>query len=134
MLRQLTCIAMLFVMTVLTGCDGQATPVEPVSSKTASLLMEKVQNDEWLLIDVRSPEEFAEGHIPGAINMPHNQIESYVSQLDDYKNQRIIVYCQSGRRAMLTLETLKARSFTDVSHLEGDMMGWNAAGLPVDRM
>lgn len=125
---------MLFVLAAITGCDGQATAVKPVSSETASLLMEKVQNNEWLLIDVRSPEEFAEGHIPGAINMPHNEIESYISQLDDDKDQRIIVYCRSGRRAMLTLETLKARSFTDVSHLEGDMMGWDAAGLPVDRM
>ena len=132
MIRRLFCTVMILLLAILSGCDGQATTVKPVSSETASLLMQKVQNDEWLLIDVRSPEEFAEGHIPGAINMPHSEIESYVSQLD--KDQRIIVYCHSGRRAMLTLETLKSRSFTDVSHLEGDMMGWNAAGLPVDRM
>ncbi|QPG06220.1 rhodanese-like domain-containing protein [Salinimonas marina] len=46
----------------------------------------------------------------------------------------MIIYCRSGRRAKLAIETLKARSFDNVSHLEGDMMGWHDAGLPVEKM
>ena len=122
---------------LLADCEPQlkAAPAPTaVSIDTATAMLEKVKNQDLVLIDVRSPEEYAEGHIPGAINMPHDQIEQYVSQLDDIRDKPILIYCRSGRRAKLALEDLKARSFADVSHLEGDMMGWNGAGLPVARM
>lgn len=119
---------------LLGDCDPRAVPPTAVSINTASHMLEKVRSKEWLLIDVRSPAEYAEGHIPGAINIPHDEIDHYLARLEQHQGKPIIIYCRSGRRAKLAMETLKKRAYHDVSHLEGDMMGWHGAGLPVDRM
>lgn len=97
-------------------------------------LLERVASNDWLLIDVRSPEEYADGHIPGAINMPHENINGYLSELEQHKNKPIIIYCRSGRRAKLAMKVLQEHDFTDVMHLEGDILGWNEAGLALKQM
>ncbi len=97
-------------------------------------LLERVASNDWLLIDVRSPEEYADGHIPGAINMPHENINGYLSELEQHKNKPIIIYCRSGRRAKLAMKVLQEHDFTDVMHLEGDILGWNEAGLALEQM
>ncbi|APE06834.1 sulfurtransferase [Alteromonas sp. RW2A1] len=97
-------------------------------------LLERVASNDWLLIDVRSPEEYADGHIPGAINMPHENINGYLSKLEQHKNKPIIIYCRSGRRAKLAMKVLQEHDFTDVMHLEGDILGWNEAGLALEQM
>lgn len=104
------------------------------SVEATPFLLEKVKADEWLLIDVRTPEEYKQGHIPGAINMPHNEINGFVEQLNDAKNKPIIIYCRTGRRATIAMQMLEQKQFLRVTHLEGDMMGWTEAGLPVDKM
>lgn len=104
------------------------------SIQSSPYLIERVKNNDWMLIDVRSPEEFAEGHIPGAVNMPYDAIDDYINELEGNKEKPIIVYCRSGRRAKLAMKVLEALEFSEVMHLEGDMLGWSAAGLPVDRM
>ncbi len=112
--------------------DAEADGIRKVAA--TPYLLEKVKADEWLLIDVRSPQEYAEGHIPGAINMPHEQIDDYVEQLSDARDKPIIIYCRSGRRASIAMQMLEAEAFTDINHLEGDMLGWTAAGLPVNKL
>lgn len=97
-------------------------------------LLERVASNDWLLIDVRSPEEYADGHIPGAINMPHENIDGYLSELEQHKNKPIIIYCRSGRRAKLAMKVLQEHDFTEVMHLEGDILGWNEAGLALEQM
>ncbi|AUC89362.1 rhodanese-like domain-containing protein [Alteromonas sp. MB-3u-76] len=97
-------------------------------------LLERVASNNWLLIDVRSPEEYADGHIPGAINMPHENINGYLSKLEQHKNKPIIIYCRSGRRAKLAMKVLQEHDFTDVMHLEGDILGWNETGLALEQM
>ena len=97
-------------------------------------LIERVANNDWLLIDVRSPQEFAQGHIPGAVNIPHENINAYLNELEDHKDKPIIIYCRSGRRAKLAMKVLQKLDFSEVRHLEGDMLGWNAAGMAVNRM
>ncbi|MBU2979496.1 rhodanese-like domain-containing protein [Alteromonas sp. C1M14] len=100
----------------------------------SSFLLEKVKSQEWTLIDVRSPEEYAQGHIPGAINMPHDDIERYIGQLGEAKDKPLIIYCRSGRRATIAMKKLEQQEFMNVSHLEGDIMGWRESGLPIDKM
>ena len=104
------------------------------SVQATPFMLEKVKADEWLLIDVRTPQEYADGHIPGALNMPHEAIGDYVEQLNDAKDKPIIIYCRSGRRAQIAMQMLEQKQFTGISHLEGDMLGWTEAGLPVERM
>jgi rhodanese-related sulfurtransferase len=80
------------------------------------------------VIDVRSPSEFAAGHIPGAINIPMDQIES---RLDDLAPTRpIILVCQMGKRARMTAGLLEP-CHLQLSVLEGGTKAWMQAGLPV---
>lgn len=104
------------------------------SIEASPYLIERVKSNDWMLIDVRPIEDFKQGHIPGAVNMPYENIDEYLSALDEHKNKPIIIYCQSGRKAKLTIKMLQALDFPDVMHLEGDMLGWNASHMPIERM
>lgn len=82
-----------------------------------------------VLVDVRTAEEYAAGHIPGAINIPHDQMAARAGSLPAGKP--VVLYCKSGRRAGLAAEVLEKAGRTGLSHLQGDFQGWAASGLPV---
>jgi phage shock protein E len=82
------------------------------------------------IIDVRTPEEFASGHVPGAINMPVNDIANSIKNLNLKPADEIVVYCESGRRAKKAENTLKSKGFFEVRHLMGDMVQWRQSKLP----
>lgn len=85
-----------------------------------------------VLLDVRSKEEYNEGHVPGAINISHNTIKDNLNLLKQHKNSTVIVYCRSGRRAAFAENILAENGFTNLQHLTGDMNGWLKANLPVE--
>ena len=80
------------------------------------------------LIDVRSPSEFAAGHIPGAINIPMDQIEARLDDLAPAKP--VVLICQMGKRARMTAGLLEPCKL-QISVLDGGTSGWIEAGLPV---
>ena len=84
-----------------------------------------------VFLDVRTPEEFASGHVPGAVNIPVKQLPDRLKELG--KGNRLVVYCERGPRAMAAAQTLSQAGYTDVSHMTGDMAGWRAAGLPIEK-
>lgn len=84
-----------------------------------------------IVLDVRTPSEFAQGHIKGAINISHDQINDNLSKIIGYKNQTVVVHCRSGRRAVSAENALRAAGFNNLRHLDGDMNGWQAADLPL---
>lgn len=83
--------------------------------------------DAPLLLDVRSPEEFAAGHVPGAVNIPHDQVARRLSEVD--RQRWVLVYCQSGRRAGIAEGVLADAGF-DVRQVEGSWARWKAEGRP----
>ena len=70
-------------------------------------------------IDVRTPEEFSQKHVPEAVNIPYDQIGANISALGLGKDQEIYVYCHSGRRAGLAKKTLDALGYTHVVNVGG---------------
>jgi rhodanese-related sulfurtransferase len=83
---------------------------------------------EPVLVDVRTASEYAAGHVPGAINIPIEQIEA---RLDDLSpGSQIVLVCQSGGRARLAAALLKSYR-TDVTVLDGGTLAWMNAGFPV---
>lgn len=84
-----------------------------------------------VVLDVRTPKEFNEGHIEGAINVSHDQIKENLNMLLAYKDKTVVVHCRSGRRAVSAENALRAAGFSDLRHLDGDMKGWQAANLPL---
>ncbi|OFI32833.1 hypothetical protein BFC17_06165 [Alteromonas lipolytica] len=83
-----------------------------------------------LIIDVRSATEYAEGHVPGAINIPFDKLDAHLATLGSI-SQPMLVYCRSGRRAGIALQSLAQLGYTSLSHLDGDMLQWQASQLPV---
>jgi rhodanese-related sulfurtransferase len=78
-----------------------------------------------LVLDVRTPAEYAEGHIPGAVNIPHTELASRVAELERAREQDIVVYCRSGGRANQALEVLEKSGFRRLFHLKGDYTRWS---------
>lgn len=102
------------------------------ASLTATELLSRMEEaDAPLILDVRSPEEYAEGHIPGAINIPYDQIGTGIGSLESHRGEDIVVYCRTGRRARVAEEALREAGFTRVLDLEGHMTAWSEAELPV---
>lgn len=83
---------------------------------------------DWQFIDVRSASEFAAGHIPAAINIPMDEIESRIADLPT--NAHIVLVCQAGTRAALTRDLL-ASYIPDLHVLAGGTDAWQTAGFPL---
>jgi phage shock protein E len=86
-----------------------------------------------VLLDVRTPAEYAEGHLPGSINIPHTELASRVAELSDSRDRDIVVYCRTGRRTELALGVLKDAGFKRIFHLQGDYQRWSEEKRPVTR-
>ena len=113
-------VPFLFSFLLLTGC---AAPVESeasyqqVSTDEAIAMMEE-END-YIILDVRTPEEFAEKHIPDAINIPNETIGTEeIPELPD-KEQLILVYCRSGNRSKQASEKLVRLGYTNIVEFGG---------------
>ena len=111
---------------------GLAAAVEAVSPQALQALL-ATEADQTVILDVRSQQEYAQGHVPTAINIPHNAILENPDLLEPYQGRKLVVYCRSGRRAGRVTDLLKS-SDTDwtLYHLQGDFLGWQAEGLPVE--
>lgn len=83
-----------------------------------------------LVIDVRTPEEFAQGHVPGAVLIPHDQLAQRLAEIP--ADRELVLYCHSGRRAILAERVLNENG-RQVSQLDGSWLGWQAAGLPSEK-
>ncbi len=83
------------------------------------------------LIDVRTREEFAQGHLPGAISIPLSKFDPLT--LPPAERQERILYCQSDRRSGIAAERLAQANNTTVVHMAGGIAAWKQAGLPVTR-
>ena len=93
-------------------------------------MLKMQQNDkEMILLDVRTTMEFSQGHIKGAINITHTDIETMLKQLPKDKN--VVLYCRSGRRAGVVADILAPKGYNNLFHLDGDMILWNANKRPV---
>ena len=83
-----------------------------------------------LILDVRSAEEFHQGHIPGAINISYEKLPQD-QQLNAYKEQDIIIYCRSGRRAQIASQVLQEKGFKQLITLNGHMIAWQQLHYPL---
>jgi rhodanese-related sulfurtransferase len=82
------------------------------------------------VIDVRSAEEYAAGHIPGAVNIPYDEVAARISEID--APHGVALYCMVGPRARKGEAALLGAGYTSVLHLEGGLAAWKEAGLPVE--
>jgi len=112
---------------IMRGYFADRDSMEPVSRVE---LLERLRAGLVTVLDVRPADEFAEGHLPGAINIPLSELEERLADLDPEKD--VVAYCR-GTYCVLSFEavaTLRVRGFT-ARRLEEGLPEWKAAGLPV---
>jgi rhodanese-related sulfurtransferase len=83
-----------------------------------------------LVLDVRSRVEYERGHIPGALNIPHDELSKRLGELPEDKSAEIVVHCQSGRRARAAETELSEAGYTNLRDLIGHWQGWQADARP----
>lgn len=123
----------------LVACGGTATEVAPqdqaavqtielFSPSDASTYLS--ENPEAVILDVRTPEEFAEGHLEGAVNIDFYaaNFQDTLSQLDT--GEDYVVYCRSGNRSGQTATMMEELGFVTVHDVDGGIAAWLDAGLP----
>ena len=129
-MRKFVAVLLLIVMaSAVTGCGGdtaddrkEQAKYQRITDDEAQVLMEREQD--YLILDVRSPEEFAEGHIPHAINIPMDRIgEEPPQELPD-RNQMIFVYCVKGIRSMNVANRLAHMGYKNIIEM-GGIQDWH---------
>jgi len=109
---------------LLSSCgthSGSESSYRQISMDEAVKMMKDEKN--YIILDVRRRDEYAEGHIPGAINVPNEEIGTKeISELPD-KSQLILVYCRSGRRSKEAAEKLAALGYTSIVEF-GGILDW----------
>ena len=139
--RSLTALALAAVasITVVTGCSSTATESPTAVSAAASApalgaeldaagFAAALKRPGTIVLDVRTPAEFAEGHLPGAVNIDVSAADfaTRVAALD--KTTPYAVYCRYGNRSAAALEVMKGQGFTSAYHLGGGITAWQSAG------
>jgi rhodanese-related sulfurtransferase len=92
-----------------------------------------MQKQGALLLDVREPDEFADGHAPGSKLIPLGQLQNRVNEIGDFKRNPVVIICRSGRRSMQAASILGQLGFTEIYNVQGGMIAWEKASLPINR-
>lgn len=114
----------IFVVMAVSACGadiGGETEYMSITAQEAKAIMDT--ESDYVILDVRTEEEFVQGHIPGAILIPDFDIREKAEALLTDKNQMLLVYCRSGRRSKTASETLAELGYTNVKEF-GGIIDW----------
>ena len=123
-------IALFFLLVAPAFAQSDPSPEAP-SIAPSELSERRASGSAPVVIDVRTPEEYAAGHIPGALNISFDQVAQRISEVE--APHGVALYCMVGPRARKGEAALLSAGYTPVLHLEGGLAAWQAAGLPVER-
>jgi rhodanese-related sulfurtransferase len=92
-----------------------------------------INSKDAIVLDVRTPAEFAQSHILNSRNIPLDEIEARVKELERFKEKPVIVSCATGNRSGSAAAVLRKHGFTNVVNLAGGIAAWQQAGLPTGK-
>jgi rhodanese-related sulfurtransferase len=119
---------------VISGLALLWPALRPAGRRATALQVTQMLNrGKTTVLDVRSADEFAAGHLRDAKNIPLADLANRIGELDKSKNRTVVVVCQSGARSDKAARQLAAAGFGDVWSLDGGVTAWQAAGLPVTK-
>ncbi|BAQ35110.1 rhodanese-like domain-containing protein [Dehalococcoides sp. THU3] len=133
-------LAFMLVCTgILTGC-ATGSPVDDVNlpavqnisvAEAKALIDQNSGSADFVILDVRTPSEYAQGHIPGAVNLDYYaSFENSLFLLD--KNKTYLVYCRSGNRSISAAQLMLENSFTSIYNMQGGINVWISGGLQLE--
>ncbi len=106
-----------------------AAPIATDLSQEEYMSRQNDDSDNFFLLDCRTSQEFAGGHIKGACNISHGDVGSRLSEIP--KDKDVIMYCRSGRRVSVIARVLAANDYSRLFHIDGDMTAWLRNSRPV---
>jgi rhodanese-related sulfurtransferase len=141
MRRTVICVVVMMSMFVIAAplpasAEPQASVKTPAremleAREAFTLIQTNSNNPQFVILDVRTPEEFDGGHIAGAINININTggFKTEVGELD--KKKTFFVYCRTGRRSGEAVKIMRSLGFTDIIQMKGDILKWQSENLPL---
>lgn len=126
----------------LAACGGSSTPASsaggaPAAAKKlveidVAALKSAREAGPITLIDVRTPEEFASGHVPGAVNLPVDDLQARMGELAAHKTGDLYLICRSGARSGRAQGMLASAGYANPINIAGGTLAWKSAGYPVE--
>ena len=139
LLLSLTLTASLFV-----GCGNNNTENKDANTQTSSESSSETQSEAvskdisideskklindgevTLILDVRNEDEFAEGHLKNAIQIPVKELKENLSDIEKFKDELVLVYCRSGKRSAEAVDILKENGFKNLVHMKDGISNWD---------
>ena len=103
--------------------------IREVSSRDVQAM--RAGKEDIVLLDVREPQEWNLGHVPGAVHIPRGQLETRVEQVVP-RDRKVVIYCAAGNRSALAADTLQQMGYANVSSLAGGWRDWVGSGGDVE--
>ena len=131
-------ILIIFLMVTLCMTTSYAQTTQPKqmvktinSTESAGMIKMNLKNKNFVILDVRTPSEYAEGHLANATNIDFNATDfaAKVGELD--KSKTYLVYCRAGHRSASAIEIMKTQSFQTIYNLDGGITQWTTDKNPV---
>lgn len=111
------------------GGGNRALPFEEITPQQVE--QKRTSNEQVLIVDVREPYEYAEGHIPGSKLIPLGQLTAHLDELGS-KDEEVIMVCRSGGRSGQASQQLVGLGYKKVLNMQGGMLAWQKSGLPTE--
>ena len=148
MKKQCMIVWLILILTLVVGCNSTAAPAsletgageaagteldlstlaETIDPQTVAAIKDR---DDVFVIDVREPWEYEEAHIPGINLIPMNTIPNRLGEIPTDKT--VVLTCRSGNRSGQVFQYLKQQGFTNIHNMQGGIVAWQGAGLPVEQ-
>jgi phage shock protein E len=122
--------SVLTIVALACAAVAHAEELTPRIQQEALLKRMEHKDAAMIILDVRTPEEFAAGHIAGAINIPYTHLPARISELPDAGDKDIVLYCATGVRSERAAERMREQGYTRLLHLDGDMKAWEEKNRP----
>ncbi len=124
-------LLVVLVMLVKAEYDNQASRSMRLSPSQTTRLINN--HDDALILDIRKRDEFGNGHIKQAVNVPLSELKNELDKLKKYRDRQVLVYCNSGNTSIGAGKTLQKAGFANIYNLEGGIGAWKEAGLPLTK-
>jgi rhodanese-related sulfurtransferase len=136
-MKKISFLLPVFILTLIFGsasCQQASNDQDAVVSSINTVEFKKlVDAKEGVLLDVRTPQEYEDGHIAGSINIDFHG-ENFKEELEKLdKSKTYNVYCRSGKRSANSAEMMEELGFKKVVNLSGGIIGWQENGFPVEK-
>ena len=94
-------------------------------------LVNVMNNESALVLDIRDPGDYSQGHIPQAMNIPYTALQSRVRELEKFKDQPVVIACKMGQHSGMATGILRRAGFQNVAKLRGGLTEWRSQNMPV---